>query len=77
MFNVSIMKIIAPRLTGFPYHAIFCDKSKINYIAYIYLVYIKEGIQVKGIWKQDPEANIWALEGWEWRAEKAPQWGTS
>ena len=31
--------------------------------------YIKGGIQAKGIWKQDPEANIWAQE--------APQWGTS
>ena len=25
----------------------------------------------------DPEANIWAQEGWEWGVEKAPQWGTS
>ena len=24
--------------------------------------YIKEGTQAKGIWKQDPEANIWAQE---------------
>ena len=39
--------------------------------------YIKGGIQAKGIWKQDPEANIWAQEGWEWGVEKAPQWGTS
>ena len=37
----------------------------------------KGGIQAKGIWKQDPEANIWAQEGWEWGVEKAPQWGTS
>ena len=28
------------------------------------------------IWKQDPEANIWAQEGWEWGVEKAPQWRT-
>ena len=34
--------------------------------------YIKGGIQAKGIWKQDPEANIWAQEGWEWGVEKAP-----
>ena len=27
--------------------------------------YIKGGSQAKGIWKQDPEANIWAQEGWE------------
>ena len=27
--------------------------------------YIKERMQAKGIWKQDPEANIWAQEGWE------------
>ena len=39
--------------------------------------YIKGGMQAKGIWKQDPEANIWAQEGWEWGMEKAPQWGTS
>ena len=39
--------------------------------------YIKEGMQAKGIWKQDPEANIWSQEGWEWGVEKAPQWGTS
>ena len=26
--------------------------------------YIKGGMQGKGIWKQDPEANIWAQEGW-------------
>ena len=28
--------------------------------------YIKGGMQVKGIWKQDPEAQ----EGWEWGVEK-------
>ena len=39
--------------------------------------YIKGGMQAKGIPKQDPEANIWAQEGWEWGVEKAPQWGTS
>ena len=38
--------------------------------------YIQEGMKDKGIWKQDPEANIWAQEGWEWGVEKAPQWGT-
>ena len=35
--------------------------------------YIKGGIQAKGIWKQDPEANIMAQEGWELGVEKAPQ----
>ena len=35
--------------------------------------YIKGGIQAKGIWKQDPKANIWAQEGWERREEKAPK----
>ena len=39
--------------------------------------YIKALIQAKGSWKQDPEANIWTQEGWEWGVEKAPQWGTS
>jgi hypothetical protein len=35
--------------------------------------YIKGGSQVKGIRKQDPEANIWAQEEYEWRVEKASQ----
>ena len=39
--------------------------------------YIKGGTQAKGIWKQDPEANIWAQEGWEWGVDKASQWWTS
>ena len=38
--------------------------------------YIKGGMQAKGIWKQDPEANIWTQEGWECGVEKAPQWET-
>ena len=25
--------------------------------------YIKGGMQAKGIWKQDPEVNIWAQKG--------------
>ena len=31
--------------------------------------YIKGGMQAKGIWKQDPAANIWTQrdENWEWR----------
>ena len=31
--------------------------------------YIKGGMQVKVIWKQDPEVNIWTLEdaNGEWR----------
>ena len=28
--------------------------------------YITEGTQVNTIWKQDPEAYIWAQKGWEW-----------
>ena len=31
----------------------------------------------KGIWKQDPEENIWAQEGCELGVEKAPQRGAS
>ena len=34
--------------------------------------HIKGGIQAKGIWKQDPEEDIWAQEGWEWGKEKVP-----
>ena len=33
--------------------------------------YSKGGMQAKGIWKQDSEANILAQEAWEWGAEKA------
>ena len=32
--------------------------------------YIKGGTQVKGIWKQDPDANIWAQVGCEWGVEE-------
>ena len=39
--------------------------------------YIKGRTQAKGIWKQDPEANIWAQKGLKWGGDKAPQWGTS
>ena len=39
--------------------------------------YIKGETQAKGIWKQDPETNIWAQEGCEWGVEKAPLIGTS
>jgi hypothetical protein len=39
--------------------------------------YIKGGMQAKGIWKQNPETNIWIQEGWERGAEKASQWATS
>ena len=35
--------------------------------------YIKGGMQAKGVRKEDPEANIWAQEGTEWRAEKVTQ----
>ena len=35
--------------------------------------YIKGGIQAKGISKQDPEANFWAQEGYEFGVEKASQ----
>ena len=34
-------------------------------------------MQAKSVWKQDPEANIWAHEGWELEVGKPPQWGTS
>ena len=37
----------------------------------------KGGMQAKGIWKQDPEANIWAQEGCEWGVEKASEWGNT
>ena len=38
--------------------------------------YIKGRMQAKIIWKQGPEANIWAQEGWEWGVEKVPRSGT-
>ena len=39
--------------------------------------YIKGGTQAKGIWKQDPEANIWTQEGCEWWVDTVPQCETS
>ena len=39
--------------------------------------YIKGGMQAKGTWKQDPEANIGAKEEWDWGMVKALQLGTS
>ena len=35
------------------------------------IYYIKGGIHAKGIWKQDPQVNIWAQGVWEWEVEKA------
>ena len=37
----------------------------------------KGGMQAKGVWKKDREANIWAQERWKRRIKKATQWGTS
>ena len=31
---------------------------------------IKGGMQAEGVWKQDPGANIWVQEGWEYGVEK-------
>ena len=39
--------------------------------------YIKGRMQDKGIWKQNPEATIWAQERWEWGVDKARTRGTS
>ena len=39
--------------------------------------YIKGGMLAKGIWKHDPEVNIWVQEVWEWEVEKASQRETS
>ena len=38
---------------------------------YVFLPVIKFKKSSSFIWKQDPEANIWAQEGWEWGVEKA------
>ena len=51
--------------------------QSIHIILWNMVSYIKGGMQTKGIWKQGPEANIWAQVGWEWGMETAPQWGTS
>jgi hypothetical protein len=32
--------------------------------------YNKRGMEAEVIWKQDPEANISAQEGWEWEWSK-------
>ena len=46
-------------------------------IIIIIIIIIKGGMQAKGIWKQDPEANIWVQGEWKWEVENSPQWGTS
>jgi hypothetical protein len=46
-----------------------CDKCTLSMFENMVL-YIKRGTQAKGILKQDPEANIWAQEGCEWKSEK-------
>ena len=33
--------------------------------------HINGGTQAKGIWKLDPETNIWAQNGWAWGVKKA------
>jgi hypothetical protein len=38
---------------------------------------IMGGIQAIDIWKQNPEASIWAQDGIEWGMEKATQSGIS
>ena len=40
-----------------------------------FVFYINGGMQAKGIWKQDPYANILAQEECEWGVEKVPQRG--
>jgi hypothetical protein len=39
--------------------------------------YIKGGTHAKGIWKQDPEANIWAQDRWKGEMDNVPLLGTS
>ena len=46
-------------------------------LAWSIVVVIKGAMHDKGIRKRNPEANIWAQEGWEWGVEKALQWETS
>ena len=50
--------------------------KRLNIINIMFLTSIKGGMQAKNIWKQDPEASIWAQKGREWGVEKAPQWRT-
>ena len=49
-------------LTDFEYTVIY----QLWYRLWNMISNIKRGMQAKGIRKQDPEANIWAQEGWEW-----------
>ena len=70
--------MICSKHAGNPVANTFLDQSyQYNYLYFYIVSYIKGGMQAKGIWKQGPEANIWAQEEWEWGVEKAPQWGTS
>ena len=44
----------------FSYYWLLFPNSNLE--IWYWIIYIKRGMQVKGIWKQDPEASIWAQE---------------
>ena len=50
------------------------QETPISYTIWLWNMafYIKEGMQARSIWKQEPDVNIWALDGWEWEVEKDP-----
>ena len=77
----SVQTFLSSRLLSKNLKIKICKYKKIIWYCQLCYVVVKRWsltlAEGKGIWKQDPEANIWAQEGWEWGVEKAPQWGIS
>ena len=65
--NIRLMMLFSKTLSLHFSHTVRGHEIIINIntisVFYIMMVsYIKGGMQAKGIWKQDPEANIWVQE---------------
>ena len=67
------------RLHNEELYSLYSSPNIVSFAIWLWNIvsYIKGGMQDKDIWKQDPEANIWAQEGWEWGVKKAVQLWTS
>ena len=71
-FNRERWRVYFSKLLKVNIHTHTCAHLSLCFCAYkyMYIYFLMKFLQSKGIWKQDPEANIWAQEAWEWRMEK-------
>ena len=51
------------------------DNKIANYAICLWNMVFKGGMHLKGIWKYDPEASIFAQEEWNCGVQNTPQWG--